>query len=112
MKLASIIGFLFGTHNIANGFVTIDPCSGFRRKRYLSSRRTQSMELVQQAHPKLHIEAVVGKVVRWLFVMVGALLGVVIVVSLIRGAPVVPENSHFSRLALRIGSAAMLPSAR
>ena len=87
MKLASTIGFLFGTYNIANGFVTIDPCDGFTRKRYLSSRRTQSTELVQQAHPKRHIEAVVRKAVRWLFVIVGALLGVVIVVSPIRGAP-------------------------
>ena len=47
----------------------------------------RTTELVQEARPKLHIEAVVGKVVRWLFVIVGALLGVVIVVSLIRGAP-------------------------
>jgi plasma-membrane proton-efflux P-type ATPase len=43
--------------------------------------------LVQQARPKLHIEAVVAKVVRWLFVIVGALLGLVIVLSFIRGAP-------------------------
>ena len=64
MKLASTIRFLFGTPNIANGFVTIDPCSCFTRKRYLSSRRTQSTELVQQGHPKLHIEAVVGKCIR------------------------------------------------
>jgi magnesium-transporting ATPase (P-type) len=42
---------------------------------------------VQKARPKLHIEAVVSKVVRWLFVIVGALLGVVIVLSLIRGVP-------------------------
>jgi H+-transporting ATPase len=41
-------------------------------------------ELVQQARPKLHIEAVVAKVVRWLFVIVGALLGVVVIFSLIR----------------------------
>jgi hypothetical protein len=34
MKVASTIGFLFGTHNIANGSVTIDPCSDFARKRY------------------------------------------------------------------------------
>ncbi len=47
----------------------------------------RTTELVQQARPKLHIEAVVGKVVRWLFVIVGALLGVVVVLSLIRGAP-------------------------
>jgi H+-transporting ATPase len=49
----------------------------------------RTTELVQQARPKLHIEAVVAKVVRWLFVIVGALLGVVVVVSLIRGAPLI-----------------------
>jgi len=47
----------------------------------------RTTELVQQARPKLHIEAVVSKVVRWLFVIVGVLLGVVVVLSLIRGAP-------------------------
>ena len=47
----------------------------------------RTTELVQQARPKLHIEAVVAKVVRWLFVIVGALLCVVVVLSLIRGAP-------------------------
>jgi plasma-membrane proton-efflux P-type ATPase len=47
----------------------------------------RTTELVQQARPKLHIEAVVSKVVRWLFVIVGALLAVVVVLSLIRGAP-------------------------
>ena len=44
----------------------------------------RTTELVQQARPKLHIEAVVAKVVRWLFVIVGTLLGVVVVLSLIR----------------------------
>jgi magnesium-transporting ATPase (P-type) len=47
----------------------------------------RTTELVQQARPKLHIEAVVSKVVRWLFVIVGALLGVVFVLSMIRGVP-------------------------
>lgn len=47
----------------------------------------RTTQLVQEARPKLHIEAVVGKVVRWLFVIVGALLGLVTVLSLIRGAP-------------------------
>ena len=47
----------------------------------------RTTELVQDARPKLHIEAVVAKVVRWLFVIVGALLCVVTVLSLIRGAP-------------------------
>jgi plasma-membrane proton-efflux P-type ATPase len=46
----------------------------------------RTTELVQEARPKLHIEAVVAKVVRWLFVIVGALLGVVIVLSLLKGA--------------------------
>jgi len=47
----------------------------------------RTTELVQQARPKLHIEAVVAKVVRWLFIIVGVLVAVVIVLSLIRGAP-------------------------
>lgn len=49
----------------------------------------RTTQLVQTAAPKLHIEAVVSKVVRWLFVIVGALLAAVIVLSLIRGAPLV-----------------------
>jgi len=47
----------------------------------------RTTQLVQQAQPKLHIEAVVAKVVRWLFVIVGTLLGVVLVLSLVRGVP-------------------------
>ena len=47
----------------------------------------RTTELVQQAGPKLHIEAVVAKIVRWLFVIVGVLLSVVVVLSLVRGAP-------------------------
>ncbi|HVY31980.1 MAG TPA: plasma-membrane proton-efflux P-type ATPase [Polyangiaceae bacterium] len=47
----------------------------------------RTTELVQQARPKLHIEAVVAKVVRALFVIVGALLAVVLALSLLRGAP-------------------------
>ena len=49
----------------------------------------RTTELVQQARPKLHIEAVVAKLVRWLFVIVGALLGLVVVLSLMRGAPLI-----------------------
>jgi len=49
----------------------------------------RTTQLVQIAAPKLHIEAVVSNVVRWLFVIVGALLSVVIVLSLIRGSPLV-----------------------
>ncbi len=47
----------------------------------------RTTELVQQARPKLHIEAVVAKVVRGLFVIVGVLLGIVIVITIIRGEP-------------------------
>ena len=49
----------------------------------------RTTELVQEARPKLHIEAVVAKIVRWLFVIVGVLLGVVVVLSVIRHAPLV-----------------------
>jgi H+-transporting ATPase len=49
----------------------------------------RTTELVQKARPKLHIESVVAKVVRWLFVIVGALLSVVVVLSLMRGTPLV-----------------------
>jgi plasma-membrane proton-efflux P-type ATPase len=49
----------------------------------------RTTELVQKARPKLHIEAVVAKVVRWLFVIVGALLAVVVVLSLVRGVPLI-----------------------
>jgi plasma-membrane proton-efflux P-type ATPase len=49
----------------------------------------RTTELVQETRPKLHIEAVVAKVVRWLFVIVGSLLTVVAVLSLIRGTPLI-----------------------
>ena len=45
----------------------------------------RTTELVQAARPKLHIDAVVAKIVRWLFVVVGTLLGVVVVMSIMRG---------------------------
>jgi plasma-membrane proton-efflux P-type ATPase len=51
------------------------------------TRFGRTTELVELARPTLHIEAVIAKVVRWLFVIVGSLLTVVIVMSLIRGAP-------------------------
>lgn len=47
----------------------------------------RTTELVQIARPKLHIEAVVSKVVRWLFIIVGLLLALVILLSIIRGTP-------------------------
>ena len=42
----------------------------------------RTTELVQEARP-IHIDEVVAKIVRWLFVIVGALLGFVVVLSLI-----------------------------
>ncbi len=47
----------------------------------------RTTELVQQARPRLHIEAVVARVVRWLFAIVGTLLAAVAVVSPWRGTP-------------------------
>lgn len=49
----------------------------------------RTTELVQLARPKLHIEAVVARLVRWLFVIVGTLLVVVVGLSLIRDVPLV-----------------------
>ena len=48
----------------------------------------RTTELVQKARPKLHIEAVVAKVVRWLFVILIVLLGAVAVLSLKHGVPI------------------------
>jgi plasma-membrane proton-efflux P-type ATPase len=47
----------------------------------------RTIVLVQQARPKFHIDAVMVRVVRWLFLVVGSLLGMVVVLSLIRGTP-------------------------
>lgn len=49
----------------------------------------RTTELVQNARPKLHIEAVVSKIVRWLFLIVGTLISAVVVLSLIRGVPLI-----------------------
>ena len=49
----------------------------------------RTTELVQQARPKLHIEGVVANVVRWLFAIVGALLTVVLVLSVVRGVSLI-----------------------
>lgn len=49
----------------------------------------RTTELVQAAHPKLHIEAIIAKVVRWLFIIVGAQLLVVVVLSLVRNVPLI-----------------------
>lgn len=45
----------------------------------------RTVQLVQIARPKLHMEDIVSQVVRWLLAIVGGLLAVVLVVSLVRG---------------------------
>ncbi len=45
----------------------------------------RTTELVREARPKLHLETVVAKVVRWSFAIVGTLLGGVAALSLLRG---------------------------
>jgi plasma-membrane proton-efflux P-type ATPase len=47
----------------------------------------RTTDLVQTARPKYHADAVVAKIVRWLFLVVGTLLAIVVVLSLIRGTP-------------------------
>jgi len=47
----------------------------------------RTIELVQLARPKLHIEEVISQVVQWMFVVVGILLAINLVVSLLRGIP-------------------------
>ena len=47
----------------------------------------RTTDLVQKARPKYHIDAVMAKVVRWLFLVVGVLLCMVVVTSLSRGTP-------------------------
>ena len=49
----------------------------------------RTTELVQMARPKLHIEAVVANVVRWLFAIVGVLIAIVIALSLVRHVPLI-----------------------
>ena len=44
---------------------------------------------MQAARPKLRIEAVVAKLARWLFAIVGVLMGGVVVLSLVRGVPLI-----------------------
>ena len=50
----------------------------------------KTVELVQIAKPKLHMEEVTSKVVQWLLVMVGALLAVAIAYTAIIGGEVLP----------------------
>jgi plasma-membrane proton-efflux P-type ATPase len=67
----------------------------------------RTTELVQQALPKLHIEAVVAKVVRWLFVIVGVLLGVMVVLSLMRHLPLLEMTPLMLVLLMSVTPAAL-----
>jgi P-type E1-E2 ATPase len=45
----------------------------------------RTAQLVESAHPKLHVEDVVTRVVKWLFLIVGTLVAITVVVSLVEG---------------------------
>ncbi|WP_292936583.1 plasma-membrane proton-efflux P-type ATPase [Noviherbaspirillum sp.] len=47
----------------------------------------RTTELVAGAHPKLHVEEVVARVVRWLLVIVGILVALTLAVSSVKGLP-------------------------
>ncbi len=49
----------------------------------------RTTRLVESAHPKLHVEAVITRVVKWLFLIVGILVAVAIVASLVEGLQLV-----------------------
>lgn len=54
----------------------------------IRTRSGRATELVQQAQPKLRIEAVVAKVVAWLFGIIGVLAALVLVAVWVRGGSV------------------------
>ncbi len=47
----------------------------------------RTTQLVAEAHPTLHVEKVIARVVRWLLLIVGALAAVTFVVALVQGVP-------------------------
>jgi plasma-membrane proton-efflux P-type ATPase len=47
----------------------------------------RTTQLVESAHPKLHVEEVVSRLVRWLLLIVGALVVLALAVSLYEGLP-------------------------
>ena len=49
----------------------------------------RTTHLVQSARPRLHVEEVIARVVRWLFVITGGLTAVALVVAVVRGLPVI-----------------------
>jgi H+-transporting ATPase len=49
----------------------------------------KTTHLVESAHPKLHIEEVITRVVKWLFLIVGILVAITIAVSLMSGGKLI-----------------------
>jgi H+-transporting ATPase len=49
----------------------------------------RTTHLVESARPKLHVEEVTARLVRWLFVIVGVLVAVALILSAVRGIPLV-----------------------
>jgi plasma-membrane proton-efflux P-type ATPase len=49
----------------------------------------RTTQLVQSARPRLHVEEVIARVVRWLFLIVSVLVGTATGVALLRGIPMV-----------------------
>jgi plasma-membrane proton-efflux P-type ATPase len=47
----------------------------------------RTTELIEGAHPKLHVEEVTTRLVKWLFVIVGVLAGISLALSVVRGLP-------------------------
>ena len=47
----------------------------------------RTTQLVQGARPKLHVEAVISRVVKWLFVIVGVQVAAALIMSMIEGLP-------------------------
>jgi H+-transporting ATPase len=45
----------------------------------------KTTELIQTAHPTLHVEEVTTRLVKWLFLIVGVLVGISVTVSLVQG---------------------------
>ena len=49
----------------------------------------RTTQLVASARPKLHVEEVIARVVKWLFTVVGVLVGVVVIAAALAGLPFV-----------------------
>jgi plasma-membrane proton-efflux P-type ATPase len=52
-----------------------------------ATRMGRTLQLVAAAQPKLHLDQVMAKVVRWLFLVIGAMLALVLALTFVRGTP-------------------------